>query len=52
MGIFMYVMPGALMFMMVAIILILPMIEDTPSMCTAKIKKVTEGGAYVVLKGA
>ena len=51
-GIFMYVIPGARMFMIVAIMFILPMMEDTPKICTANIKNVTEGGAYVVLKGA
>ena len=52
MGIFMYVMPGARMFITVAMILIEPMIDDTPKIWMAKIKKVTDGGAYVVERGA
>jgi hypothetical protein len=38
-------MPGARMFITVAIMLIDPMMEDTPRMWIAKIKKVTEGAA-------
>ena len=45
MGIFMYVMPGARMFITVAMILIEPMIDDTPKIWMAKMKKVTDGGA-------
>ena len=45
MGIFMYVMPGARMFITVAMILIDPMMDDTPKMWMAKMKKVTDGGA-------
>ena len=44
-GIFMYVMPGARMFMTVAMMLIEPMMDDTPKMWIAKMKNVTEGGA-------
>ena len=51
-GIFISVMPGARIFRIVAMMLMLPMIDDAPMMCTAKIKNVTDGGAYVVLSGA
>ena len=51
-GIFISVMPGARIFKMVAIMLMLPMIEDAPIICTAKMKNVTESGAYVVDNGA
>ena len=37
MGSFIQVMPGARMVAMVVIMLIAPMIEEMPSMCTAKI---------------
>ena len=53
-GILNSVMPGARMFRMVTITLIEPRIEDTPSMCTAKIAKsmpqplCTDSGAYMV----
>ena len=43
-GIFIRVIPGARMFRMVAITLMAPMIDDTPMMCTANIKKVVLGG--------
>ena len=52
MGIFIRVIPGARMLSTVAITLIAPMIEDTPMMWIAKIKKVVLGGPYVVDKGA
>jgi hypothetical protein len=48
----MYVMPGARIFTIVATMLMAPMIEDAPIICTPKIKNVTDGGAYVVDKGA
>ena len=51
-GIFMYVMPGARIFITVAMMLIEPMMDDTPKMWIAKMKNVTEGGAYVVDNGA
>ena len=38
-------MPGARMFITVAMMLIEPMMEETPRMWIAKIKKVTEGAA-------
>ena len=38
-------MPGARMFMMVAMMLMDPMIEDRPRMWIAKMKKVTDGAA-------
>jgi hypothetical protein len=44
-GIFMYVMPGARMFMTVAMMLIEPMIELKPNTWIEKMKYVTEGGA-------
>ena len=40
------------MFKIVAMIFMLPMIDDAPIRCTAKIKYVTESGAYVVDNGA
>ena len=40
------------MFITVAMMLIEPMMDDTPKMCIAKMKNVTEGGAYVVDSGA
>ena len=43
-GIFIRVMPGARMLRMVAMTLMAPMIEDTPMICTAKIKNVVLGG--------
>ena len=51
-GIFINVIPGARIFTMVAMMLMLPMIEDAPIMCTPRMKKVTVGGAYVVDSGA
>ena len=44
-GIFIYVMPGARRFITVAMMLMEPMMEDSPRTCTEKIKKVTDGGA-------
>ena len=44
-GIFINVIPGALIFIIVTITLIDPMIDDAPIICTANIKKVTLGGA-------
>jgi hypothetical protein len=38
-------MPGARMFITVAMMLIEPMIDDRPIMWIAKMKKVTDGGA-------
>ena len=38
-------MPGARIFITVAIMLIDPIIEDTPRIWIAKMKKVTEGAA-------
>ena len=43
-GIFIKVIPGARIFSTVAITLMAPMIEDTPMMWMAKIKKVVLGG--------
>ena len=44
-GIFIKVMPGALIFIMVTITLMDPMIDDAPIIWTENIKKVTLGGA-------
>ena len=44
-GIFINVIPGARILRMVAIILIDPIIDEAPIICTAKIKEVTLGGA-------
>ena len=43
-GIFIMVMPGARIFNTVTTILIAPIIDEAPMTCTAKIKKVVEGG--------
>ena len=43
-GIFIIFMPGARMFRIVAITLMAPMMEDTPIMWMAKMKKVVLGG--------
>ena len=51
-GIFIRVMPGARMLSTVAMILMAPMMEEKPSMCTAKIKKSVLAGAKVVDSGA
>ena len=40
------------MFITVAMMLIEPIMEETPRMWIAKMKKVTEGAAYVVDSGA
>ena len=44
-GIFINVIPGARIFKIVAMILIAPMMDEAPMMCTPKIKKVTDSGA-------
>ena len=51
-GIFIKVIPGALIFIIVTITLIAPIIDEAPRICTEKMKKVTLGGAYVVDNGA
>ena len=51
-GIFIRVIPGARMFRIVAMMLIAPMMDEKPSMCTAKMKKSVLGGPYVVDSGA
>ena len=43
MGIFIKVMPGARMFKMVTMMLIEPMMDDAPKMCSAKIATSIEG---------
>ena len=52
MGIFMSVMPGARMFRIVAMMLIEPMMDESPIMCIEKIMKSVLGGAYWVESGA
>src|SRR5690606_7218284 len=53
-GIFISVMPGARMFRMVTMMLIAPMMDEAPRMCTAKMAKSMPGpicsdrGAYMV----
>jgi len=44
-GIFINVMPGALILKMVVIIFIEPKMDETPIMCTENIKKLTVLGA-------
>ena len=51
-GIFMNVMPLARKFKIVAIILIDPIMDESPIMCIAKIIKSVLGGAYCVDNGA
>ncbi len=51
-GIFISVMPGARMFSTVAMMLMEPMMDEKPSMCTAKMKKSVLFGAKVVDSGA
>ena len=46
------VIPGARIFKMVAIILMEPIIDDMPIICTEKIMKSVLGGAYFVESGA
>ena len=43
-GIFINVMPGARMLSIVAMILMLPMMDEAPIKCTANMKYVVEGG--------
>ena len=43
-GIFISVMPGARRFRMVAMMLIAPIMDETPMMCTPKMKNVVDGG--------
>ena len=51
-GNFIIVIPGARMFKMVAMMLMEPMIDEIPIMCTEKIIKSVLGGAYLVDNGA